>query len=76
MSDVIAKRQGLQRAHAMTPSEFATRLTRAGLPRDPIETLTGLFESVRYGKRPAGQMEINQAINSLKSILAYCGEVT
>ncbi len=74
MSDVIAKKQGLQRGHAMTPSEFATRLTRAGLPRDPVETLTRLFESVRYGKQPAGQMEINQAINSLKSILAYCGE--
>jgi hypothetical protein len=74
MSDVIAKKQGLQRAHAMTPSEFASRLTRAGLPRDPIQKLTSLFESVRYGRQPAGQMEINQAINCLTSILTYCGE--
>jgi hypothetical protein len=74
MSDVIAKKQGLQRAHTMTPSEFAVRLTRAGLPRDPVQRLTGLFESVRYGKQPAGQAEINQAIHSLTSILDYCGE--
>lgn len=74
MSEVIAKKQGLQRAHAMTPSEFSVRLTRAGLPRDPIQKLTSLFESVRYGRQPAGQAEINQAINCLTSILTYCGE--
>lgn len=74
MSEVVARRQGLKRDHTMTPSEFSTRLTRAGLPRDPIETLTGLFEAVRYGRQSAGQTEINQAIHSLTSILAYCGE--
>jgi hypothetical protein len=74
MSEAIAKKQGLQRSHEMTPSEFATRLTRAGLPRDPIEKLTDLFELVRYGKRPAGQVEINQAIHCLTAILSYCGE--
>ncbi len=74
MSEVIARKQGLKREHTMTPSEFAARLTHAGLPRDPIEKLTALFESVRYGRQPAGQAEINQAIGSLTSILAYCGE--
>jgi hypothetical protein len=74
MSEVIARRQGLKREHTMTPSEFAARLTRAGLPRGPIETLTALFEAVRYGRQPAGQTEINQAVHSLTSILDYCGE--
>jgi hypothetical protein len=74
MSEVIARRQGLKREHTMTPSEFATRLTKAGLPRGPIETLTALFEAVRYGRQSAGQTEINQAIHSLTSILDYCGE--
>jgi hypothetical protein len=74
MSDAIAKKQGLYRSHEMTPSEFATHLTRTGLPRAPIEKLTDLFELVRYGKRPAGQTEINQAIQSLTAILSYCGE--
>jgi hypothetical protein len=76
MSDVIAKKQGLQRAHTMTPSEFAARLTRAGLPRDPIQKLTNLFEAVRYGRQSAGQAEINQAIHCLTSILAHCGETS
>lgn len=74
MSEAVAKKQGLQRSHEMTPSEFATRLTRAGLPRAPIEKLTGLFELVRYGKHPAGQMEINEAVQCLTLILKYCGE--
>jgi hypothetical protein len=74
MSEVIARKQGLKREHTMTPSEFAVRLTRAGLPRGPIESLTALFESVRYGRQSAGQTEINQAIHSLTSILDYCGE--
>jgi hypothetical protein len=74
MSEAIEKKQGLHRSHEMTPSEFATRLTRAGLPRGPIEKLTDLFELVRYGKHPAGQVEINQAIQSLTAILSYCGE--
>jgi hypothetical protein len=74
MSEVIAKKQGLQRTHAMTPSEFSARLTRAGLPRDPIQKLTSLFESVRYGKQTAGQAEINQAMHCLTTILTYCGE--
>jgi hypothetical protein len=74
MSDVLVRRQGLKRGHTMTPSEFAADLMRAGLPRDPIQKLTGLFEAVRYGSRPAGQHEIDQAIDALTAILLYCGE--
>ncbi len=74
MSSVVEKRQGLHRENAMTPAEFAARLTRAGLPREPVEKLTRLFESVRYGRQPAGQPEINEAVTSLSSILRYCGE--
>jgi hypothetical protein len=74
MSSVVDKKKGLSREHAMTPAEFAARLTRAGLPREPVEKLTRLFEGVRYGKQPAGQAEINDAMKSLTSILQYCGE--
>ncbi len=74
MSSVVEKRKGLQRDHAMTPAEFAARLTRAGLPREPVERLTRLFESVRYGTHPVGQTEINDATVSLGSILRYCEE--
>jgi hypothetical protein len=74
MSGVVAKKRNLHRAHAMTSSEFAVNLTRAGLPRGPVEDLTRLFESVRYGKQKVGQAEINRAVDYLTSILAYCGE--
>lgn len=74
MSSVVGEKKGLHRENAMTPAEFSARLTRAGLPREPVEKLTRLFESIRYGGQPAGQSEINEAITSLTSILHYCGE--
>jgi hypothetical protein len=76
MSSVVAQKKGLQRDHAMTPTEFASRLTRAGLPREPVEKLTRLFETVRYGAHPVGLAEINDAIASLGSILGYCEEAS
>ena len=76
MSDVVARRQGLKREHMMTPTEFSADLMRAGLPRDPVQKLTALFEAARYGNQPAGQTEIDQAVNALTAILVYCGEAT
>jgi len=74
MSTALDKRKGLRREDAMTPGEFASRLILAGLPREPVERLTRLFEAVRYGKQPAGEAQINEAVTSLGSILHYCGE--
>jgi hypothetical protein len=74
MSTVVDERKGLHREMAMTPAEFAMRLARAGLPREPVESLTHLFEAVRYGGQHAGQPEINEAVLNLTSILRYCGE--
>jgi hypothetical protein len=74
MSQVVDARRGMHRANAMTPTEFATWLVRAGLPREPVQRLTHLFELVRYGARRSGQIEIDEATNCLRSILKYCGE--
>jgi hypothetical protein len=74
MSRVLVARRGLYREYAMTPSEFAARLEKAGLPRDPVNRLTYLFESVRYGARTSAQGDVDEAIACLKSILKYCGE--
>jgi hypothetical protein len=74
MSRVVIARRGLYREHAMTASEFARRLEKAGLPREPVNRLTYLFESVRYGARTSAQGEVDEAIACLKSILKYCGE--
>jgi len=76
MSNVVEEKKGLHREIAMTPAEFAARLSRAGLPHEPIERLTSLFESVRYGGEHPGQSQINEAVLSLTSILRYCGEET
>lgn len=74
MSAVLVEKKGLQREVAMTPDEFAGRLTRAGLPRSPVNTLTRLFEEVRYGGQPPGQHEIQEAMTSLTTIMRHCGE--
>ena len=74
MSHVVGAKRGLHREHAMTPTEFASRLERAGVPRGPILRLTRLFESVRYGGHASGQPEIDEAVACLTSILKYCGE--
>ena len=74
MSNVVGAKRGLQREYSMTPAEFASRLERAGLPREPVIRLTRLFESVRYGGRVSGAPEIDEAVTCLTSILKYCGE--
>jgi hypothetical protein len=74
MSEVVSRTRGLYRQEAMTPAEFAFRLEHAGLPSDPVQRLTHLFESVRYGMRKPAKDEINEAVLCLNAILHYCGE--
>ena len=74
MSNAVNAKRSLQREYSMTPAEFASRLERAGLPREPVARLTRLFESVRYGGHVSGAPEINEAVTCLTSILKYCGE--
>jgi hypothetical protein len=74
MSEVVSRTRGLYRREAMTPAEFASRLEHAGLPGDPVQRLTHLFESVRYGARKPAKKEINEAVSCLNAILHYCGE--
>jgi hypothetical protein len=74
MYQVVEKRKGLIRQHAVTPSEYANTLARAGLPAEAVQTLTRLFESVRYGARRSSRDEIDQAVACLTDILKYCGE--
>lgn len=75
MSNTLGAKRGLHRMQAMTAAEFASHLEEAGLPREPISKLTGLFEMVRYGGRASGPREIDEAVACLTSILKYCGEI-
>ena len=74
MSDVVSDKKNIHRDIAMTPSEFAHRMERSGLPGDAVRRLTRLFESVRYGSNKAGPNETNEAVSCLTTILHYCGE--
>jgi hypothetical protein len=74
MSIVLDAKRGLHRQHAMTPSEFAAHLAKAGLPREPVSRLTLLFENARYGERQTGPREVDEAVSCLTLILEYCGE--
>ena len=74
MSETVSARRGLQRGAAMTPREFAARLEQAGLPALAVSRLTRLFESARYGAHASSQLEVNEAVTCLNSILQACGQ--
>jgi hypothetical protein len=74
MSEAVSSRRGMQRAPAVTPSEFAARLEQAGLPALAVSRLTRLFESARYGAHASSQLEVNEAVACLNSILQACGQ--
>ena len=43
-------------------------------PGKPLALLTRLFERVRYGAGEAGEAEVQQAVESLGAIVAFCQE--
>jgi hypothetical protein len=72
MSSVLQKERGIQRQAAMTAREFESSLQNLGIPAEPVQQLTRLFEQVRYGHTSVGAAEEQQAIISLKAIMAAC----
>lgn len=57
-----------------TPAEFAAAAVDAGLDRDDVESLTGLFEEVRYGGADATDEREERAVAALRRIEdAYAG---
>jgi hypothetical protein len=70
MARVLDENQGLHRVETATPREFAARLAAWGLPEEPVHTLTRLFEEARYGRRPADDAMVQQAIDALERIVA------
>jgi hypothetical protein len=68
MNEVVRNRKQLDRRSFMTPAEFASELTAAGLPPDPVKKLTYLFEQARYGRGSNHKRDIEEAINCLTAI--------
>ena len=76
MSRVVQEEKGVARQEAMTTREFEQQLVSIGLPPEPVKTLTGLFERVRYGNTPADGAEETLALTCLTNIVKACrGEV-
>jgi type II secretory pathway pseudopilin PulG len=72
MSRVVREERGLARETAMTPREFEDYLAGQGLARTPINTLTRLFEQVRYGGLPAESDDEAVALSCLTEIAEGC----
>ncbi|MFB6253316.1 MAG: DUF4129 domain-containing protein, partial [Halobacteriaceae archaeon] len=51
-----------------TPGEFAIAAINAGMDRDHVETLTSLFEDVRYGGVDPTESDEQRAIEALREI--------
>jgi len=56
----------------VTAREFTDALVRARLPRRPVQTLTRLFETARYGSSATTPQDEQDAIASLRAIVRAC----
>lgn len=72
MNCVLEKQRNLKRQAAMTPREFEQVLIRMGFPPEPVQSLTRLFEEVRYGDVLPGESKVESALRSLRAIVAHC----
>ncbi len=72
MNRIVKEQRGISREATMTPREFEAYLTGQGLPRGAVETLTRLFEQVRYGSVIPGSGDESLALASLTEIVAAC----
>jgi Domain of unknown function (DUF4129) len=72
MSRVVREEKGIARDIAMTPREFEDVLISRGLPSTSIDTLTRLFEQVRYGSMSTAPGDQDLAIACLTEIVEVC----
>jgi hypothetical protein len=72
MGRILDQRRGIQRKQAMTPREFEAELQQIGLPQNPIQRLTRLFETIRYGNTPLPEATEKEAIECLSIIADAC----
>lgn len=75
MGQILSKNYGIEREEGMTPREFERRLVGLGLPDQPVDSLTRLFEAARYGRHAASAAERAEAVAALEAIVAACWEL-
>jgi len=76
MSHVVKEEMGISRQQTMTARDFEQHLIQKGLPAEPIQSLTRVFEKVRYGHDSAGNVEEIQAVKALTNIIEAVREKT
>ena len=72
MQRIVREAHGVARRPAVTPREFVDTVSAVGVPRDSVETLTELFEAVRYGERAPTGFAVTRAKSALNTIVAEC----
>jgi hypothetical protein len=69
MSQALQKEQGIALEETMTAREFERLLEARGIPRSPVQQLTQLFETARYGCQPPTPGDEEKAVDCLKAII-------
>ncbi len=72
MIDVLRTEQKLERRESMTAHEFRDWLETKGIPGAPIERLTSLFETARYGNGQLDKEDEQSGTRCLEQIMQYC----
>lgn len=73
MVRAFERSERIRRSQAMTPREFEARLREAGLHTWHVHRLSELFELVRFGDKPTGERERQQARDCLNQIVVALG---
>ena len=72
MTEVLRAEQKIERRQNMTAREFQEWLESRGIPSAPIQRLTALFETVRYGSERLSSQDEQAGMDCLKQITLYC----
>ena len=76
MTQTVREQQGVRRSRNTTAREFEETLASIGLPPEPVQRLTRLFERVRYGHASVGEPEKQAAVESLEAIVSACEQLS
>lgn len=72
MTRIVKQQKGIERETAMTAREFEDYLISSGLPKEAVQTLSRLFEQVRYGGTLENPHQEALALSCLKDIVNAC----
>ncbi len=72
MTRIVKQQKGIERDTTMTVREFEDYLVSSGLPKEAVQTLSRLFEQVRYGGALENPHQEELALSCLTDIMNAC----